>query len=158
MTLRVLVFDVDGTLAETEEAHREAFNDTFEAVGLRWHWSREDYSWLLRTTGGKDPFDVEPLVAAWCSTYDLFVRLQPDVPLRADGVRSTSDRFRDEIETILNTILPRYVPDERLVTLCASDINEAFDWAGLLERLFGPPEPGKPPVAKSVALHPTLWD
>ncbi|MBS8226395.1 HAD family hydrolase [Vannielia litorea] len=54
MSLAALIFDVDGTLAETEEAHREAFNDTFAEAGLGWHWSRADYTRLLRTTGGKE--------------------------------------------------------------------------------------------------------
>ncbi|MGS4945136.1 HAD family hydrolase [Meridianimarinicoccus sp. RP-17] len=54
MTLRALIFDVDGTLAETEEAHRQAFNDTFAAAGLGWHWTRADYTRLLRITGGKE--------------------------------------------------------------------------------------------------------
>ena len=54
MRLKALVFDVDGTLAETEEAHRAAFNRTFTGHGLGWHWSRTDYRWLLRTTGGKE--------------------------------------------------------------------------------------------------------
>lgn len=54
MTLRALIFDVDGTLAETEEAHRAAFNQVFEAHGLGWHWSMRDYRWLLKTTGGKE--------------------------------------------------------------------------------------------------------
>jgi HAD superfamily hydrolase (TIGR01509 family) len=54
MTLKALIFDVDGTLAETEEAHREAFNRTFAAHGLGWHWSVDDYRWLLDTAGGKE--------------------------------------------------------------------------------------------------------
>lgn len=54
MTLQALVFDVDGTLAETEEAHRAAFNRTFAAHGLGWNWSMDDYRWLLKTTGGKE--------------------------------------------------------------------------------------------------------
>ncbi len=54
MRLEALIFDVDGTLAETEEAHRRAFNDTFAAFGLDWYWSAEDYRVLLRTTGGKE--------------------------------------------------------------------------------------------------------
>ena len=54
MTLQALIFDVDGTLAETEEAHRTAFNWTFAAHGLGWHWSMDDYRWLLKTTGGKE--------------------------------------------------------------------------------------------------------
>lgn len=54
MSLRALIFDVDGTLAETEEAHRAAFNATFGAWGLGWRWSREEYRDLLKTTGGKE--------------------------------------------------------------------------------------------------------
>ncbi|MHA6262602.1 HAD family hydrolase [Arenibacterium sp. CAU 1754] len=54
MTPKALVFDVDGTLAETEEAHRRAFNETFAEAGLEWTWSVEDYTRLLRTTGGKE--------------------------------------------------------------------------------------------------------
>ncbi|RYH07739.1 HAD-IA family hydrolase [Tropicimonas sp. IMCC6043] len=54
MRLQGLVFDVDGTLAETEETHRIAFNETFAAAGLGWHWSREDYFALIQTTGGKE--------------------------------------------------------------------------------------------------------
>lgn len=52
--LQALIFDVDGTLAETEEAHRLAFNLTFEAAGVPWFWSRERYRQLLATTGGKE--------------------------------------------------------------------------------------------------------
>lgn len=51
---RALIFDVDGTLAETEDFHLAAFNDTFAARGLPWHWSRAQYRDLLTTTGGKE--------------------------------------------------------------------------------------------------------
>lgn len=54
MTLQALIFDVDGTLAETEEAHRAAFNASFNAWGLDWNWSVDDYRQLLKTTGGKE--------------------------------------------------------------------------------------------------------
>jgi nicotinamide riboside kinase len=118
----------------------------------------DNLAYYLRATGGEDPFDVKPLVKEWCHTYDLFVRLEPDIPLKEDGVRSTNTRFRDEIETILNTTLPFFVPDERMVTIRASQVTEAFDWSGLLERLVGPDEPGETPAPKAVTLHPTLWD
>lgn len=52
--LEALIFDVDGTLAETEELHRAAFNAAFEAAGLGWHWTQDDYRRLLKTTGGKE--------------------------------------------------------------------------------------------------------
>ncbi|MDA9433064.1 HAD family hydrolase [Bradyrhizobium sp. CCBAU 51627] len=49
-----LIFDVDGTLAETEELHRRAFNHAFARHGLDWHWDRTVYRDLLRVTGGKE--------------------------------------------------------------------------------------------------------
>lgn len=52
--IKAIIFDVDGTLAETEEAHREAFNDTFKANGMDWHWDVPMYGELLKTTGGKE--------------------------------------------------------------------------------------------------------
>ena len=49
-----LIFDVDGTLAETEEVHRQAFNGAFAAAGLDWEWGRARYAALLAVTGGKE--------------------------------------------------------------------------------------------------------
>jgi beta-phosphoglucomutase-like phosphatase (HAD superfamily) len=54
MRLKALIFDVDGTLADTEEAHRRAFNEAFQQYGLDWNWSKPKYAELLRTTGGKE--------------------------------------------------------------------------------------------------------
>ena len=53
--LRALIFDVDGTLAETErDGHRVAFNQTFQAAGLDWKWSIDLYGELLHVAGGKE--------------------------------------------------------------------------------------------------------
>lgn len=50
-----LLFDVDGTLAETErDGHRVAFNRAFRDAGLDWEWSQDLYGELLRVTGGKE--------------------------------------------------------------------------------------------------------
>lgn len=54
MTLKALIFDVDGTLAETEDYHRQAFNQAFAEFGIDWAWNRELYAELLKTTGGKE--------------------------------------------------------------------------------------------------------
>ncbi|NWG23832.1 MAG: HAD-IA family hydrolase [Pseudorhodoplanes sp.] len=54
MTLRGLIFDVDGTLADTEEIHRRAFNAAFAESGLSWRWSRRLYAQLLKVAGGKE--------------------------------------------------------------------------------------------------------
>jgi HAD superfamily hydrolase (TIGR01509 family) len=53
--LKALIFDVDGTLAETErDAHRVAFNESFAAHHLDWHWDVALYGELLTITGGKE--------------------------------------------------------------------------------------------------------
>jgi HAD superfamily hydrolase (TIGR01509 family) len=53
--LQALIFDVDGTLADTErDGHRVAFNQAFAAAGLDWDWSIELYGKLLAVTGGKE--------------------------------------------------------------------------------------------------------
>lgn len=52
---KVLIFDVDGTLADTErDGHRPAFNAAFAEAGLDWHWDAERYGRLLAVTGGKE--------------------------------------------------------------------------------------------------------
>ena len=52
--IKAIIFDVDGTLSETEEIHRKAFNQAFAVHGLNWHWSRADYRKLLDVSGGKE--------------------------------------------------------------------------------------------------------
>ncbi len=53
--LEALIFDVDGTLADTErDGHRVAFNEAFKEAGLDWDWDVELYGELLQVTGGKE--------------------------------------------------------------------------------------------------------
>ncbi|NYZ12793.1 HAD-IA family hydrolase [Azospirillum sp. RWY-5-1] len=52
--LRALILDVDGTLAETEEAHRTAFNHAFAELALPWRWDQPLYRDLLGVAGGKE--------------------------------------------------------------------------------------------------------
>ena len=52
--LEALLLDVDGTLADTEEIHRQAFNAAFEQAGLDWVWGEGLYHELLAVTGGKE--------------------------------------------------------------------------------------------------------
>ena len=55
LQLQALIFDVDGTLADTErDGHRVAFNKAFAQYGLDWEWSVELYGKLLSVTGGKE--------------------------------------------------------------------------------------------------------
>ncbi len=53
--LRALIFDVDGTLADTErDGHRVGFNRAFSDAGLNWNWSEALYGELLAVAGGKE--------------------------------------------------------------------------------------------------------
>jgi HAD superfamily hydrolase (TIGR01509 family) len=52
--LEALIFDVDGTLADTESAHLAAFNHAFAEQGLDWHWDEALYTQLLEISGGKE--------------------------------------------------------------------------------------------------------
>lgn len=97
----------------------------------------DNFAYFMRVTDGADPFGVEPLIRGWSPTYDLFVRLLPDVALQPDGVRSTNDAFRDEVEAILDRILPEYVPEQRLRLVRASEVTAEFDWWAVAEQLAG---------------------
>ena len=83
--MTAIIFDVDGTLAETEELHRRSFNQAFADLAVDrlwpdvtagWCWSVDTYGRLLKTTGGKeriaaylrddlsvDPADLQPVIA-----------------------------------------------------------------------------------------------
>jgi HAD superfamily hydrolase (TIGR01509 family) len=53
--MRAILWDVDGTLAETErDGHRVAFNQAFEDMGLPWRWDTAHYGQLLNVTGGRE--------------------------------------------------------------------------------------------------------
>jgi HAD superfamily hydrolase (TIGR01509 family) len=52
--LKALIFDVDGTLADTETAHLAAFNYAFKELGMDWHWDVPTYTDLLSISGGRE--------------------------------------------------------------------------------------------------------
>ncbi len=84
MRLKALIFDVDGTLAETEEAHRAAFNRAFAGRGLGWHWSMEAYRELLKTTGGKER------IGAWQAGLPEGARRLSDAEIAALHAQKTA--------------------------------------------------------------------
>ena len=95
----------------------------------------DNYAYYLRACGMVDRYRVTPLVEAWSKTYDLVVRLTPDIALRADGIRSTNDSFRDDIERLLDEHLPRFLPADRLLSVPASEVTDVYDWWPVAERL-----------------------
>jgi HAD superfamily hydrolase (TIGR01509 family) len=73
MPLQALIFDVDGTLADTErDGHRPAFNTAFAEAALAWHWDVDLYGELLAVTGGKERMRF------YAEKYDPAFLAQPD--------------------------------------------------------------------------------
>lgn len=90
MTLKALIFDVDGTMADTEEVHRLAFNVAFVEHQLDWVWDRPLYARLLEVSGGKERIvsyiDALPLAA------EDKARLHQRVPaIHGDKTRAYAD-------------------------------------------------------------------
>lgn len=110
--LQAILFDVDGTLADTErDGHRVAFNLAFRDAGLDWHWDVATYGALLSVAGGKERIrhfiethaPARPAVddlAAWIAglheaktTHYLELLQRGEIPLRP-GVRRLIDEAR----------------------------------------------------------------
>jgi len=73
MSMQALIFDVDGTLADTErDGHRPAFNAAFKEAALGWHWDVDLYGELLAVTGGKERMRF------YAERYDPDFLAQPD--------------------------------------------------------------------------------
>ena len=94
--LKALIFDVDGTLADTEDAHRAAFNQAFADAGLGWVWDETLYIDLLDVTGGK-----ERILHYWN-------RLQPG-PEGASPIRPSD--WIDRLHASKTTVYCRMVQD-----------------------------------------------
>ncbi len=164
--LQALIFDVDGTLADTErDGHRVAFNRAFESHGLDWHWDVDLYATLLQVTGGKErirhyverfrpsmprSMDLETLIAvlhAQKTEYYLDLIRTGRVALRP-GV----DRLLGEArEAGLRLAIATTTTPENVTALLASTLGEgAVDWFEVIAA--GDMVPAKKP-APDIYLH-----
>jgi HAD superfamily hydrolase (TIGR01509 family) len=93
--LRALIFDVDGTLADTErDGHRVAFNQAFAQAGLDWRWSEDLYGSLLDVAGGKER------IGAFISRYPGLAGLAADpAAIAATLHRRKTQIFLDLLQT-----------------------------------------------------------
>jgi len=98
MNVKAVLWDVDGTLAETErDGHRVAFNRAFVSCGLPWYWSEARYGELLAITGGRERL-----------LRDMSER--PDAPHCADA----RDALARRIHEAKNAIYPDLLRHVRL--------------------------------------------
>lgn len=144
-SLKALIFDVDGTLADTERhAHRVAFNDTFVAYSLDWYWSEALYGELLAITGGRERLkhyitDYQPHLPATIKQLDTFIAdlhqaktqrflaliKAGQVPLRP-GVQRLLTEARQTDLTLAIATTTSYINVHALLTCCLHP--EAIHW------------------------------
>jgi HAD superfamily hydrolase (TIGR01509 family) len=91
MSLKAVIFDVDGTLADTEEAHRQAFNASFRAHGLPWEWDAPLYRELLAVTGGKER------MRHYCERFHPAFLSRPDAGAAIAGLHADKTRRYAEL-------------------------------------------------------------
>ncbi len=114
MSLRALLFDVDGTLADTEAyGHLPAYNRTFRDLGLDWKWSKPLYRDLLLLPGGRER------IAYYMAHYDPDLgshdaEIQQDEQAWIEAVHQRKSRhFRQRLKT---GRIPLRAGVERLIT------------------------------------------
>jgi HAD superfamily hydrolase (TIGR01509 family) len=148
MRLKALIFDVDGTLADTEEIHRRAFNEAFRQHGLDWNWSQPRYAELLRTTGGKERIAehmrslvlseaeraalIAGIPALHQSKTSIYTRLVAggDVPLRDGVLRLIDEALARGVRLAIATTTSLENIAALLQTSMGSDALHRFDAIG----------------------------
>ena len=141
--LRALLLDVDGTLADTEEIHRQAFNAAFAEAGLDWDWDPQLYHDLLAVTGGREriryyldtrrpdfslPPDADAFIAQLHARKTQFYvdsLATGNVPLRP-GVERLIRDARDH--GLLLAIVTTTTPDNVSTLLQHSFTADVSDW------------------------------
>ncbi len=142
--LEALIFDVDGTLADTErDGHRVAFNQAFAEAGLDWEWSVELYGKLLAVTGGKERMryylenfntdfelpenDVEFIARLHQSKTNFYTELLESggIPLRPGVKRLLDDAREKGLRLAISTTTTPINVEALLVNTLG---KESMDW------------------------------
>ena len=139
MSIHALIFDVDGTMADTEEAHRTAFNLAFERYRLGWVWGRAEYRELLKVTGGKERIHhyIRTLTPVGPTEYKRLIALVPD--LHAEKTRFYSSVVSDGAVPLRSGV--ERLLDEALSAGCRLAIastTTAVNIDALLQTTLGP--------------------
>jgi len=148
MTLKALIFDVDGTLADTEmNGHRVAYNRVFEQSGIDWHWTVATYGELLAVSGGKERMkyfvdnyqpeipagsDLEELIAEiYYSKTKIFkaMLLSGLIPLRSGVARL----FNEAREAGIRLAIATTTAPSNIKYLLSSNLGEdSLDWFDII--------------------------
>ena len=135
MSIRALIFDVDGTLAETEELHRTSFNTAFTQAGLAWNWDRRLYGELLEVTGGKERIArfIEILGAGHAMDQQTIADLhRAKTAIYANAILGGAVDLRPGIRRLLNEARQNGIAVAIATTTSRDSVN------ALLHASFGP--------------------
>ncbi|MCL7745377.1 HAD-IA family hydrolase [Guyparkeria hydrothermalis] len=159
--LQAILFDVDGTMADTErDGHRVAFNLAFREAGLDWHWDVPTYGELLAVTGGKERIryfidswapevpDVDDLTV-WIAglhkaktAHYLELLRQGEIPLRPGVARLIAEARQAGVRLAITTTT---TPENVTGLLKATLGDDSPDWFELIAA--GDIVPAKKPAA-----------
>lgn len=164
--IQALLWDVDGTLAETErDGHLPAFNDAFADLGMDWRWSVERYGELLRTTGGR-----ERLLRDMADRPDAPSTTEQRLALAQALHRRKNERyaerlaagligFRPGVMALLEEALSAGIPQAIVTTTSCSNVQALLDqqigigWKGLFAAVVcGEDVPLKKPAPDAYLL------
>jgi HAD superfamily hydrolase (TIGR01509 family) len=145
--LKALLFDVDGTLADTErDGHRVAFNRAFAEAGLDWQWSDALYGVLLKISGGKERMRHYLAEHRPEDLSERTLKLIPDLHAAKnayywDMLRQGEIRLRPGVERLLREAhaagltlaIATTTTGDNVTTLIEHTLGrEALDWFSLL--------------------------
>lgn len=92
--LSAIIFDMDGTLADTEEIHRQAFNQAFTEFGIDCRWDRGEYKQLLAISGGRER------IRNYLLTYELVNLNRAGITKLAASIhRRKSEIYREKLSS-----------------------------------------------------------
>lgn len=131
MSIRALIFDVDGTLAETEDYHRRAFNQAFAEAGMDWVWSRETYGGLLKVAGGRERVEANA-AAIGQSGIDAAALHRRKTEIYKSFMRPGEIELRPGVERIIKAARCRGLRLAIATTTSRSNVD------GLLATTLGP--------------------
>ncbi len=148
-TLKALIFDVDGTLADTErDGHRCAYNAAFREFGLDWNWDPELYGELLAVHGGKERLHhyiacyrpgftadrdldtyIDALHAVKTTNFVKIVK-QRGIPLRPGIKRLLNEARAEELRLAIATTTSRINVEALLQTAIDPNAPQWFEVIG----------------------------
>lgn len=114
MSLKALIFDVDGTLADTERnGHRVAYNKAFAKLGINWNWSEQTYGEILTVSGGKERMKY------FVENY------QPDIPTDRELGELISEIYITKTRIFKEMLLTGLIPLRSGVARLFNEAREA---------------------------------